>query len=89
MVQDRFQNFGDSLMTPAERCYAITPNDVQELPLATKAVFIGQSGDVRLVSVQSTEAVTFRNLAAGSILDVRARLILATGTTATDLVGLA
>ena len=54
----------------------------------TKAIFVGQGGDVRLLPLRGTTPVTFFNLASGSVLDVRARAVLAAGTTALDMVGL-
>ena len=89
MFQDPFDRTSDSPMAPAEDCFAITPSDTVELPRATKALYIGQTGDVALVTVRGTSAVIFRNVAAGTIIDVRARAIRATGTTAQDIVGLA
>lgn len=89
MFDDPFRRSIDSPMTPAERCFAVTPDDHAELPRATKAIYIGEGGDVTLVTVRSKTPVKFRNLQSGSILDVRVRAIHATGTTARDIVGLA
>lgn len=55
----------------------------------TKAIFVGTGGDVVLRAVESSGDVTFRNIASGSILDVRVSAIRATGTSAADIVGLA
>jgi len=76
-------------MSPAEGCFAIVPDDTADLPQATKAIYIGLSGDVALVPVRGSSAVFFRNVPAGTILDVRVRAIKATGTSAGDIVGLA
>jgi hypothetical protein len=76
-------------MASAEECFAITPADDADLPRATKAIYIGLAGDVALIPVRGDSPVIFRNLAAGSILDVRVRAVLATGTTAGGVVGLA
>lgn len=89
MFQDPYRQSVDSPMTPAERCFAITPSDTADLPSATKALYVGEGGDVTLVSVRGTDPVTFRNVPPGAILDVRARAIHATGTTAREIVGLA
>ena len=89
MFQDPFDRTSDSPMAPAEDCFAITPSDAVELPRATKALYVGQTGDVALVTVRGSAAVVFRNVAAGTIIDVRARAIRATGTTAQDIIGLA
>ena len=88
MLKDRFEESANSLISPAEDCFVIVPGDGVELTQATKAIFIGVAGDVALIPLRGGAAITFRNLPSGSILDVRARAVMATGTTATDLVGL-
>lgn len=88
-MEDPFLNTVDSPMTPAGTCFVITPHDTVEFERATKAVYVGTGGDLVLRSVNGTADVTFRNLPAGFILDVRVRAIRLTGTTAADLVGLA
>ncbi len=86
---DFHENAADSPIAPAQRCFAISPHDIALLPLVTKAIYIGEEGDVTLRAKESDQDVTFRNLAAGSMLDVRAVAIRATGTTASAIVGLA
>jgi hypothetical protein len=88
VFKDPFESAADSPVAPAESCFAIVPDDAAELPRATKALFIGSGGDLTVRAVRDGEPVTFRNLAPGSILDVRARAVLQTGTTAGDIVGL-
>lgn len=89
MFQDPFERTTDSPMAPAEDCFAITPSDVADLPRATKAIYVGLSGDVALIPVRGNIPVVFKKVNAGTILDVRVRAIRVTGTTAADLVGLA
>lgn len=89
MYKDPFDNSVSNLVSPAEDCFPVVPSNTEDLPSATKALFVGEGGDVTLVPVRGTTPVTFRNLAAGSILDVRVRAVRATGTTAASLVGLA
>ena len=67
----------------------MTPSDTQDLPQVTKAIYVGTGGDIALVPVQGAGPVTFRNVPAGAILDVRVRAIRISGTTASDIVGLA
>ena len=89
MTTDLFSSAADSPIAPAERCFAVTPSDVSDLPLATKALYVGTGGDVTLLSVNGSEDVTFRNLPDAAIIDVRVRAVRATGTTAADIVALA
>lgn len=89
MFHDPFDRTTDSPIAPAEDCFAITPSDSADLARATKAIYVGRAGDIALVPVRGNLPVMFRNVAAGTIIDVRVRAVRATGTTAADLVGLA
>lgn len=89
MSTDPFTATSDSLIAPARIALAIVPSDTTALPMHTKAIYIGTGGDIVLRTVGSSSDVTFRNVAAGSVLALRVSAIRATGTTAEDLVGLA
>ena len=89
MPEDPFRNTVDSPIAPAEYCFPVVPDDLLELARVTKAIYVGEGGDLTLLSVRGEEVVTFRNVPSGAILDVRVRAVHATGTTATSLVGLA
>ncbi|MFC6911734.1 hypothetical protein ACFQGS_23650, partial [Novosphingobium lubricantis] len=71
-----------------ENCFVVQPSDQAELPQVPKAIYVGQGGNISLIPLRGTAPVTFYNVAGGSILDVRARAVMATGTTALDMVGL-
>lgn len=68
--------------------FPVTPHDTDELPLVTRAVYIGTGGDIVCILKNDGSPVTFKNLADGSLLPLRIRKILATGTTALHIVGL-
>lgn len=89
MPYDSFYHLSQSSMTPSENCFAIIPHDTNELPYLTKGIYIGTTGDLKLLVGSAQEPVIFRNVVAGSVLDVRVRAVLNSGTTAGDLVGLA
>lgn len=89
MSFDPFESSSDSLVAPAKAAFAITPSDTQALSGATKALFVGTGGDIALEAIGSDSDVIFRNVASGSVLPIRVRIVRSTGTTATDLVGLA
>lgn len=84
-----FDSYTDAPTAPALTCFEITPDDGVDLELVTKALYIGEAGDVVLRSALGETDVTFRNLPAGYILDVRVLSVRATGTTAASIVGLA
>ncbi len=89
MPFDPFESSSDSLIAPAKAAFAIAPDDVADLPGATKAVYVGTGGDITARPVDGDSDVTFRNVVSGTILPVRLRAVRAGGTTAADLVGLA
>lgn len=84
---DDFEDFTTGLTAPARAAEAIVPNDTGEIAHFTRAVYVGTTGDLAAVTLNG-DAVTFRNLPAGSFLPVRLRKILATGTTAADIIAL-
>ncbi|MFA5988471.1 MAG: hypothetical protein WC803_02555 [Sphingomonas sp.] len=89
MSVDDFNTLADSPAEPARRASAITPHDTDELAVLPKALYIGTGGALVVRAVDSAGDVTFKNLASGQILDVRAQYVRATGTTAADIVALA
>lgn len=88
-MADRFADLADNIGAPARRAFAITPHDVNALADIPKAIFVGTGGTVILRAIDGEADVTLKNVASGQTLDIRARYVRATGTTAADLVGLA
>jgi hypothetical protein len=82
-----FPDLIDSAQAGSCAPFAITPSDADPLPALPKGIYVGTGGDVRLRGVNAAADVTYRNLADGAYIAVRASHIRATGTTATDLVG--
>jgi hypothetical protein len=86
-MKDHFSAHAAGLTSPAEHADPITPSDDAELPRATRALYVGQGGDVAVRFV-SGEAVVLANLQGGTVYPLRLRQILASGTMASGLVGL-
>ncbi|PWE56187.1 hypothetical protein DEM27_12210 [Metarhizobium album] len=86
-MADRFANTQPSLSGPASSGFSITPNDATDLAETVRALYVGGGGNLS-VTMLSGEVVTLANVFAGSILPLRAVRVRATGTTATDIVGL-
>ena len=84
---DRFSNRSQGWDAPASIAFAITPHDTDALSETTRALYVGGAGNVAL-KLSNGVTVTFTGLAASFVLPVRATHVLATGTTATGLVGL-
>jgi hypothetical protein len=78
----------DAQSMPATKALAITPNNGADLAFATRGIYIGGGGNLRVDMQDGGVDVTFVGLAAGTILPVRVSRVYATGTTATSLVGL-
>jgi hypothetical protein len=76
----------DSISAPARAPVAIVPSDADPLPVLPKGIYVGSGGDVVLRGVDADSDVTYRNLPDASYLNVRARFVRATGTTAADLI---
>lgn len=79
----------DAVSASSRAPFAVVPHDTDELPVVPKALYVGTGGHVALRGVDGAADVLFRNVAAGQVLDVRARFVRAAGTTAADIVGLA
>ena len=81
-MKNHFSAHAASLTSPVEHADAITPSDADELPRATRALYVGQRGDVsaRLVSGDS---MVLANLQGRTLYPLRLRQVPATGTTAT------
>ena len=85
---DRFSDYADNVTAPAMRAAGVAPSDSAVLADIPKALYIGTAGHLSVILVGDSVAVTFRNVAAGTILPVRAQKVMLTGTTAADIVAL-
>ena len=85
-MPDPFASFTPGLESPASAAFAITPSDSTDLPQVTRALNVAQTGTVALVTVRGDTATVF--VAAGIAFPIRAQRVLATGTSATGIVGL-
>jgi hypothetical protein len=82
---------GQAPLPRIQECFqtqvAITPTD--NTPIGPYvALYVGGAGNVTLCPRNSTTPVAYAGLAAGTILRVAFQGVNATGTTATNLVGL-
>lgn len=71
---------------PAQNAGAITPNDSTDLFRPTRGLYVGASGDVKVTFVGGSQA-TFVGLAPGVIHPFAVERVWATGTTATNIIG--
>ena len=80
-------NYVPTAIGPADFGFEITPNDSADLPRVTRAVFAAGAGVIKWHNMGG--ATQHTTVAEGERVPIKARRILATGTTATGLEGLA
>ncbi len=71
---------------PYTRAFAVTPG--QPLLTMARSLWIGAAGNLTIITRDQVEAITLLNVPVG-LLRIWCRAVEATGTTATDIVGLA
>lgn len=86
---DAYAAYSPAPGAPARRAEAVTPSDTVDLTAYAKALYVGVSGDVKLIPAGAAggAAVTLKNHPVG-YLPVQCSRVLATGTTAASLVAL-
>lgn len=84
---DIYSQHSGSPIGPARRLRAITPHDSAELDYVTNGIVCAGGGVLSVIAVDDSAAVQLPVLA-GQVYPVRARVIRATGTTATGIVAL-
>ncbi len=84
---DQFKDFPVTLTSPATNASPVTPSDTQPLAFVSRAIYVGQTGDVS-VEMQSGQIVTFQNVQGGTILALRTLKIRQTGTSALGIVAM-
>lgn len=67
--------------------YTITPNDGNDLPKPIKLLYVGSGGDIVLELEKDTSPITISVTPGQIIKDLLIRKIHATGTTASNLIG--
>lgn len=78
-------NFSSTPDSTASNADAVTPNDTTVVRY--RALYVGVTGNVSVLT-EGGQTVTFQNAQAGSVLPIRVARVRATGTTATNILGL-
>jgi hypothetical protein len=87
MSVDNFQFHAAGWSSPYTGGYAVTPSDLDPLTPTPRALWVGGTGAVSLITTGG-QNVTYAAVPAGTELPVRATRVLLTGTTATSIVAL-
>ncbi|MCF3934197.1 hypothetical protein L1787_12345 [Acuticoccus sp. M5D2P5] len=82
-----FQSYQRSASAPASDAFTVTPSDGTDLATVARGLFVGGAGNVNVVTLGGT-TVMFPGVAAGTILPCGVTRVLATDTTATNIVAL-
>jgi hypothetical protein len=70
----------------ARQMAAVTPSD--STVLSCRSLYVGGAGSVAVMGLGDSVATTFVGVPAGTILPVAVKRVMATGTTATNIVAL-
>ena len=84
---DDFLTFSPDISGPAGNGADIVPNNTVDFERVTRGIYVGGAGNLRVTFVGG-QTVTLFNVVAGMIYPLRVSRVWATGTTATNLVGL-
>jgi len=82
--------FDGGLGQPATIAELIIPDDTNNLENPPRAIYVGGAGNITVIMLgdRTDTQVTFVGATAGSVLAVRPKRILSSGTTATSILGL-
>lgn len=86
-MPDAFSDYSRSLTAPLSDGFDITPNDTGELREVTRAVYVGQGGDLA-VEMADGGSIVLRDLKPGVVYPLRLAKVLSTSTTAANVVGM-
>lgn len=74
----------------ATKLVAITKSDDTDLTTSKiRALWVGTGGNVAVIALNDTAAVTITNVSDGTLLPIMVTKVMATNTTASNIVGLA
>lgn len=73
---------------PAVETLAITAHNTNDLTTVSRALWVGTGGDIALMASGDSASVILKNVPNGTLLPIRIKRVLITGTTAADLVAL-
>jgi hypothetical protein len=70
---------------------AITPSDLAGLARPTRGIYVGGTGDLRVILADDADdstPLTFKAVPVGTLLRINVKKVMSTGTTATLLIAL-
>lgn len=88
MSVDKYFGRDVELSDPANEAQPVVPSDTADLPRVTRSLYVGTAGNIVMQGGDDDAPRTWKNVPAGSFLPFRAKRIMATGTTAADILAL-
>lgn len=88
VATDKLKHYKPLQSVTASQGFTIVPSDTDELPAVTTKLWVGSTGDISVILAGDTVAVILKSIPAGTMLDLRIKQVKASGTTASNMVGL-
>jgi hypothetical protein len=85
---DTFEKQPELRWSPAANAVAVTPSDSTELTYVSRALYVGVGGNLAVKLRDDSIAVVLVGVAEGSVLPLQVKQVMATDTTATNIVAL-
>jgi len=76
---------GQAWNAPATHAAAVTPSDISDLSDVSRWLYVGSAGDLAVIGADGI-TVTLPAVPTGALLPIRVSRVMATGTTAGDIV---
>ncbi|TMI98469.1 MAG: hypothetical protein E6G97_25945 [Alphaproteobacteria bacterium] len=86
-MSEKFLGLSAGLDSPYEGGFAITKSDATVFAQPTRGVWVGGAGDLAVTYLDGTTDI-LQSVPAGTMLRIRVKQVLSTGTTATKISGL-
>ena len=86
-MPDDYAYYSPTLEAPADGGDEVTLSDTAELATHSRSLWVGGAGNLKVTTVRG-KTFTLRNIPAGTLLPIRAKLCWATGSAATYVVAL-
>lgn len=88
-MQDPYQYATAHIQNPITNAFSISPSNTTDLPVTTRSVYIGSSGDLRVTLKDMPDGtfVTYKNMIEGLSYPLRIKRVFSSGTTASNLIG--
>lgn len=86
-MSDDFSSHTTGLTSPARAAFAITPADGVSFAAPARGLYVGTGGSIR-VRMVSGDVVDFANAQGGMVYPLRVDQVMASGTSATGIIGL-